>query len=144
MKEFLIGYAVAALCLLAGFYAGSLQEPVQIGASTEHTKPEVFQNEVTLGNCGTASYTIPALSPALSAVGLGARYTTTSVTVTGSALGDMALVAVNSTTQPLAFYGVTARAEIVSANTAVVEFSNPTNVTSTAITTSTLKVCYFD
>ena len=101
-----------------------------------------LNGETTLGDCGTASYTIPALSPLKSTV--GAQYTSTTVTVTGAALGDVALISNNSSTNALSEYGISSRAEISTANTAVVMFYNVTQTTSTAVTTSTLTVCYFN
>ncbi len=106
------------------------------------TGATTLTGETTLGNCGTASYTIPALSPTFSQV--GATTATTSVTVTGSALGDVALVSNNSSTQALAFYGVSQSAVISAAGTAVVMFTNGSIATSTAVQTSTITVCYFD
>lgn len=101
-----------------------------------------FRGEITLGNCGTLSYTIPALSPRLATNATG--YVSTTVAVPGAALGDVALVSNNSSTNALSEYGIVADASISAAAIATVMFSNVTNVTSTAVTTSTITVCYFD
>lgn len=150
-NKFVVGVLVLALLGVGLSLYGLIQSDSSLGGSTRDdwsvggnlavTGTTSLTGETTLGNCGTASYTIPALGPRN---GTGAGYATTSVTVTGAALGDHALISHSTTTQALAVYGVVSVAQVTAADTATVSFFNPTLTTSTAITTSTLKVCYFD
>lgn len=100
-----------------------------------------FNGEITLGNCGTTEYTIEALSPVWSTIGKSVA--TTSVTVSGVAFGDVVSVSSNSTTSPLSAYGITIVGN-ASSGVVTVGFHNMANVSSTAITTSTIKACYAD
>lgn len=96
--------------------------------------------ETTLSNCGTATYTLGAL------VGLGnatssPNVATTTVTVTGAAIGDVALVSFGTSSVPTVFL----EANITGADTATVALQNlaPTNVAART-SSGTITVCYFD
>lgn len=140
---------LAALIIAGGGY---LSRPVvnigpTLGANPgpDFYNPLVFHNEIKLNNCGTASYTVPALGVADAIGATDESYTTTSVTVTGAALGDIAFVSNNSSTRILSNKGIGVDVEISAANTAVVGFKNWSGVASTtALTTSTIRVCYFN
>lgn len=95
--------------------------------------------ETTLGNCGTTTFTVPGLSGTLSVS--GDSYASTTVSVTGMAVGDVTLVSIGTSTPAARELSITAHA---STSIAVVNFQNLLTVTSTAITTSTITVCYFN
>lgn len=93
-------------------------------------------------SCGTASYTVPALGARF---GSGTAFATTTVTVPGATNGDYVESFgwnPQSATGTLAGNGIAMGAEITTGTTAVAHFFNMTNVTSTAIATGTIKVCY--
>lgn len=112
------------------------------GALTPTTLAIGGGTSVSNYSCGTASYQIPSLSPISSGPTGGVSFTTTTVTVSGAVVGDTAVVSNNSSTNALLMYGVSEDAQISSAGVATVLFHNTSFTTSTAVTTSTLKVCF--
>lgn len=113
-----------------------------------------FNGEVTLGNCVSSPFNLPAISPyAYNIVGVGQSYVSTTVTSTWGlntvSPGDMLLTswtpATGTTQNSLMAQGITLSSEPVSNGTStIVGFTNTRNVTSTAINGGVLKVCYFD
>lgn len=94
--------------------------------------------------CGTASFSVPALSPFKNGSAGATSVTTTTVTVTGAVVGDIADASWNppSTTSTLNGVGVVmGNPEVASTSIAVVSFVNDSTATSTALATSTIKVC---
>jgi len=110
-----------------------------IGATT-------LTGETTLGNCGTGSYTVPALSPSFAPTGNTSASTT--VTVTGLATGDTAFASwsppTGSATNTLVALGTNLIGVEASGTNAFVTFGNLKTTTSTASVTGTVTVCYFD
>lgn len=164
LKELGLGLAIIVALTLGVFFISKplnvrveipkFEVPLGSGGSPIKTESQSFlagfrignetYNNLNRYNCGTLSYTIPALSGRNSSV--GAAHTTTTVNLTGASLGDQAWVSNNSSTNALRREGVIATAEISSVTgtnaSATVMFFNVTTVTSTAITTSTVEVCY--
>lgn len=99
--------------------------------------------EITLSNCGTATYTLAALGPN-DALGTDNSFATTTVTVTGAAVGDLTLVSNATTTNNLPFWPIVVDSEITADNTATVLFKNLSTATTTAGVSSTITVCYFN
>lgn len=87
--------------------------------------------------CGTTAFTIPALGRR---TGGGVGIATTSITVANAKLGDMALISQNSTTDALTLQGIGNTASAAS-GTVTAGFFNPTDATTTAIVTSTVRAC---
>lgn len=101
--------------------------------------------EQSLQNCGTATAGIVALSPH-NMTGAGVSLVSSSLTVTGAAVGDVTIVSFDppSATGTLSAQGILATANIDAAGTASVSLFNASRVTSTAVGSGTLRVCYFD
>ena len=106
-----------------------------------------LNSETTLGNCGTATFTVPALAPAFATDSGASSIVTTTVSVTGLAENDVVLVGwdANSATTTLYGRGII-MSETASTSVAVVSFYNGSNATSTAFTSAsgTITACYFD
>lgn len=132
--------------ILGGFLLGQVvRPPLSSTSGNNFTVPVEFSDEVTLSNCGTkASVVIPAISGGLTTS--GDMSLATSVTVTGIAKGDVALVswAATNATDTLQELKLTAKAYASTTDVAVVIFQNTAANTSTASKAGTLKVCYFD
>lgn len=132
---------VAVLAVVAGlaFYFSGNSSPelgsIRTGVPTHFTtgfKVGVAGDLVRELNCDTASWN-PA-SIATSTLDGGA-YATTSVTLTGAAIGDLCLASFSVTSTAAAF-----SCDIVEANTAVVKLANVGTV-ALDMATGTLKTC---
>ena len=96
--------------------------------------------ETTLGNCGTATYTLGVLA-GFSTASSSATLATTTVAVTGAAIGDVALASFATSSVP----DVSISATITGAGSSTVAFQNlgPTNLPART-SSATITVCYFD
>ena len=130
---------------LQGLYAGTVGQfyvdrSGNVSSSQLTAATVSFTGEVTLGSCSTKSYTLPII-PAGEA-------TSTSITdLTGATNGDMAIASwlPQSATGTLQTNKIALTAEVTTGTTAFAWFLNTsTSSASTAIATSTLKICYFD
>lgn len=135
MKNLLIAFLLGTTLVLGFLY---LQPAPQLGAnpSNEFLKPVVFHDEITLNNCGTATWNPGSL--ASSSVD-GVSATTTNVTVTGLALGDSCIGSLSSATSTAALFSC----NVSAANTGTVTLINTGSV-ALDLATGTAKVCYFD
>src|SRR3990167_4178004 len=119
---FLAGLALGVFLLgqSPGVVERIIERPVPVGGISGNSAlvPFVFEDEVTLNNCGTASYTIPALG-VNDNLGADTSFTTTSVAVAGSELGDVAILSSSTSTQFAAHQAIIANAVISPAGTAV-------------------------
>lgn len=110
------------------------------------TAVQRLSGEISLAGdiCGTASYAIPAI-PGIGTVTAGQNVVTTTVSLAGLAIGDLAIVSWQpaSATGTLFGSGLTASVE-ASSSVAVVSFVNHLVGSSTAINAGTIRVCYFD
>lgn len=93
-----------------------------------------FSGEVTLGNCGTASW-----NPSSIATSTLASVATTSIALTGAALGDVCLASLTSATSSDA----QVTCVINSAATSTIQIVN-LGASALDLATGTAKVCYFD
>lgn len=147
-KQFFAGVGVTlAILALGGFLLGRGGLLGGTSGMFEVT-PKVFQDtvefqaEVSQSNCGTLSFTIPALAR-FDDIGLANdHFTTTSVTVAGLALGDLVEVSFNTSTDPIEDLLISGQARSGAAIVQVVNLN--VAATTTAITSSTLTVCHTD
>ena len=147
-KQFFAGVGVTlAILALGGFLLGRGGLLGGTSGMFEVT-PKVFQDtvefqaEVSKSNCGTLSFTIPVLARNDDISAGNDHFTTTSVTVSGLALGDFVEVSVNTSTDPIEDIQITGQAR---SGAAIVQFENLNGAASTtAITTSTITACPTD
>lgn len=120
---------------LGAFPGGDIVQPVNFRDTV------TLSSETTLGYCGTGSYTVPALGPG----GSSTSTVTSSVTVSGMAQGDSAIVSwTPQSATGTWFYQEIVNSVEAGSGAAVLTLSNVNLAPTTAIVTGTVKVCYFD
>ena len=111
---------------------------LEVTGSSTFSGGVTVSGEVTLSNCGSATFSIPAIGGPTSTA-------STSVSVAGASEGDVALVAYDapSATTTLSKYGITMFGDATS-SAIIVSFTNNSNVPTPPISSGTITACYFD
>lgn len=158
IKTILVSATVAALVV---FILGGLvgNQPVELGSGTrfpnglsaDSTSPSAgevrgttltitgaatLSGEITLGNCGTATWNPGSLASS-SVDGISA--TTTDIAVPGAALGDSCIASLDSATSTSALFSC----NISGTATGTITLAN-TGSAALDLATGTAKICYFD